>query len=273
MQQDERVRDATSRGSVPILMYHQVTPKPDRKFLKYAVKPDRFAQQMRWLALTGHHAISMDALLAHRAGAGTLPTRPVVVTFDDGYQDTYDHAVPVLLEHGFTAIFYLVGQEVGHRSRWLEAERGLSLALFDWPTARRLEMDGFRCGSHALTHARLATLDGRESDRELMTSRKLLEDNLGREVRDLAYPHGSYDDRVIRQARAAGYRSACSVRIGRSPRLDDVMALHRIPVGGQESLATFIFRLRAGLSPREWLRARRGGARARVRADRAPGAR
>jgi peptidoglycan/xylan/chitin deacetylase (PgdA/CDA1 family) len=252
------MRRATRQVSVPILMYHQVTPEPDPRFRKYALTPAQFARQMRVLALTGHHAISIDELLNHRIAQQPLPRRPVLITFDDGYEDTYRHAVPILREHGYTATFFLVAGLVGASTVWLQAERGLSLRLFDWDTARRLEAEGFACGSHSLTHPRLASLDAEAVQRELRESRRLLEEQLGHDVVDLAYPHGSYDERVIELAREAGYRSACSVRIGRSQPDDDLMALHRIPVGGHESLATFAWRLRMGLSPREWAQTRRG---------------
>ncbi|HEY6057885.1 MAG TPA: polysaccharide deacetylase family protein [Candidatus Limnocylindrales bacterium] len=247
---------AFRQRSVPILMYHQITPDPDVRFRKYAMTPGRFALQMRWLAVTGHRTISIDDLLAHRRGELPLPARPVLLTFDDGFQDTHDHAIPILHRHGFTAVFYLVTGLVGQHSRWLEEERGVSLPLHDWSAARRIEELGFRCGSHSVSHPRLAEVGPSRLANELEESRAMLEDELGRPVLDLAYPHGSYDERVIEAARTAGYRTACSVRIGSSRPADDVMALHRIPIGGHESFPTFLWRLRTGRSPREWLRRR-----------------
>ena len=72
-----------------------------------------------------------------------MPRRPVVITFDDGFQGCADYAVPVLRTHGFTAMFYLVAGLMGATSRWLRPELGMELALMSWDTARSLAAEGF----------------------------------------------------------------------------------------------------------------------------------
>jgi peptidoglycan/xylan/chitin deacetylase (PgdA/CDA1 family) len=242
--------------AMPILMYHQVTPRPMPAFRKYAVTPRMFAAQMHWLALNGYVSITLDRLLAHRSGRGALPKRPVIITFDDGFQDCLEHAVPILQTHGFTAIFYLVAGLMGKTSEWLIAERGVSFPLMDWTAARQLAAAGFQCGAHTLSHPRLADLGATACQVELCESRWLLEDRLGQEVRHLAYPFGSYDEQVRTLAIEAGYRSACSVRIGLSTPDDDLLALHRVPVIGQDSLLDFVCRLRTARIFTEALRGR-----------------
>jgi peptidoglycan/xylan/chitin deacetylase (PgdA/CDA1 family) len=242
------------RPAIPILMYHQVTPQPCPAFSKYAVTLKAFAAQIRWLAGAGYTPISLDALLAYRSGRGTLPLRPVIITFDDGFQDCADHAVPILKTHSFTAIFYLVAGLVGKTSRWLLSERGIEFPLLDWATARQLKAAGFHCGSHSMSHPRLADLSPALCREELLWSRQLLEDNLGHEVRHLAYPFGSFNESVRAIAAETGYRSACSVRIGLSTVDDDPLVLHRVPISGQDSLLDFICRLRTARSLREFMR-------------------
>ena len=241
------------KGCVPILMYHQVAPRPRPVFRKYAVTPNAFAAQMKWLAVTGHTPITLDVLLAHRSGQCPLPPRPIVITFDDGFQDCIDYAVPIMRALGFTAIFYLVAGLVGKTSRWLLSERGIELPLMDWTAARRLEAAGFQCGSHTMNHPHLAELTPAACREELLTSRYVLEDHLGHEIRHLAYPFGSFNQRVRDLALETGYRSASSVRIGLSSLDDDSLALHRIHVTGQDSLLDFICRLRSAHSVGEWL--------------------
>ncbi|MEK7785041.1 MAG: polysaccharide deacetylase family protein, partial [Chloroflexota bacterium] len=163
--------------AVPILMYHQVAPQSLPAFRKYTVTPKAFAAQMRWLALAGYVPIMLDDLLAARSGgSGCLPSRPVIITFDDGFQDCVDYAVPILQARGFRAIFYLVAGLMGRVSEWLITERGIELALIDWATARRLEAAGFQCGAHSLSHPHLANLDVAACRIELYESRRLLED-------------------------------------------------------------------------------------------------
>ena len=87
-------------GCIPILMYHDVTPHPAPGMHKYAVTPEVFGMHLKYLACAGYRAITLDALLAHRMGHGTLPPLPTIITFDDGYQGCHDHAAPILRQHG-----------------------------------------------------------------------------------------------------------------------------------------------------------------------------
>jgi peptidoglycan/xylan/chitin deacetylase (PgdA/CDA1 family) len=250
----EKMKNSSFNPLIPILMYHQVTPHPLPAFRKYAVTPKAFAAQMNWLARVGYVPVNLDVLLDYRNDRGTLPSRPVIITFDDGFQDCVEHAVPVLQAHGFTAIFYLVVGLMGKTSQWLLAERGIELPLMDWTAAQQLIAAGFQCGSHCMTHLRLADLSSAACREELLRSRLLLEDKLAHEVKHLAYPFGSFNERVRAIVAETGYRSACSVRIGLSTEGDDPLALHRVPVSGQDSLLDFIYRLRTARSFGEFMR-------------------
>ena len=241
--------------NVPILMYHEVTPRPVPTFRKYALTPGVFAAQMRWLALAGYVPITLDDLLAGRSGQTRWPGRPVVITFDDGFQACAEHAAPILQARGFTATFFLVAGLMGRSSEWLRARQGLELPLMDWSRARRLEAAGFHCGAHSLSHPHLADLNPAACRVELGESRQRLEDELGHPVHHLAYPYGSYNDTVRATAAECGYQTACSVQIGLSKSDDDVFALHRVPVSGLESFVDFVFRLQGGLTMRETWRA------------------
>jgi peptidoglycan/xylan/chitin deacetylase (PgdA/CDA1 family) len=241
------------RAPVPILMYHQVSPRPHPAFRRYTVTVREFTRQMRWLAAFGYQAIDMDALVRARMGQGSLPRRPVVITFDDGFQGCADYALPVLRAHKFTATFYLVAGLVGETSRWLLPELGLELPLMTWDTVRALAVEGFQCGAHTVLHPRLAGLDPARCRAELVDGRKRLEEELGRPAVHLAYPFGSYDPTVQLIAAEAGYVTACSTRAGLSGPDDDLLALHRVTIYGHDSLLDFICRLRTGAAFREGL--------------------
>ena len=249
----------TNRVSVPILMYHQVTPAPDPSFRKYAVTPGAFRDQIGWLKGAGYTAVSLKALHDHRVGQAPLPRRPVIITFDDGFQDCVDFAVPILIANSFTATFYVVAGLVDQKSRWLAEERGIDLRLMSWSSIQQLEAAGLSCGAHGMSHAKLTTVTPAACRTELQQSRAVLEDRLGHEVRDLAYPYGAYDETVRAIAVESGYRTACSVRPGWSPPDDDLMALRRIHVEEGRSVADFAHALRRHRTPAQLLRA---GARA-----------
>lgn len=237
--------------SIPILTYHHVTPEDLPSLRKYVVHPRAFDAQMGWLARHGYTSVDLGSVVGGRAN---LPRRPVVITFDDGYRECVEHVVPILQRWRLSAVFFLVAGLMGSSSRWLRGEVGLELPLIDWPTARRLEAAGFTCASHTLTHPRLASLSEDACRCELAGSRARLEDELGHAVLDLAYPFGSFNERVRNAVREAGYRSACAETPGRSRPNDDRLALRRIRVRGEESLSDFKLRVLTGFSAREWLR-------------------
>jgi peptidoglycan/xylan/chitin deacetylase (PgdA/CDA1 family) len=222
---------------LPILMYHQITPAPDRVFRKYAITPSEFAEQMQWLAAERFVPIHLDDAFG-RTGR-PLPAKPIVITFDDGFQDCFEYAVPVLAAHGFTATFFVVAGLAGKRSEWLPAERGVEYPLMGWDAIRTLADAGFECGAHTMTHPRLAQLSEDEAYRELRDSRRALEDQIGSPVRHVAYPFGSFSAAVREAAERCGYVSGCTVvpRIARTT--DDPLALGRIPMNGTDASLAF----------------------------------
>lgn len=237
--------------SVPVLMYHEIAPSPEPAFRRYTVSVREFTRQMRWLATFGYRTIDMDTLVRARRGQGSLPKRPVVITFDDGFQGCVEHAVPVLRAHRFTAVFYLVAGLMGETSRWLRSELGMELPLMSWDSARALAAAGFQCGAHTVTHPRLAELDASRCRAELVDARRRLEDELSRPVVHLAYPYGSFDRAVQITAADAGYVTGCSTRAGLSGPDDELLALRRVTIYGHDSLIDFACRLRTGTAFRE----------------------
>lgn len=255
------------RRGVPILMYHQVTPRPHPAFRDYTVTVSAFRRQMASLARGRYTTVGLDALFAACEGGAPLPRRAVVLTFDDGLSECLEHAPPILLEHGFTATFFLVSGLVGGAGRWLVAEIGAEFPLAGWDEARALVSMGFTCGAHSVTHPRLSALDEEACRRELVGARKALEAELGSDVRYLAYPFGAHDARVRALAREAGYAGACSTDVGVSSCQDDRFALVRIPVMLADTVPDFLWRLRTGESLRAVARRRLRPLR-RVRAAR-----
>ena len=233
---------------MPILMYHQVSAIPAREFRRYTVTVKEFARQMRWLAASGYRAIDLDTFARARRGETGLPDRPVVITFDDGFQGCADHAVPVLRSRGFTAVFYVVSGHVGGTSAWMRATLGIELPLMSWETVRSLAAEGFEIGAHTVTHPRLTELDRAHCRAELVNARRRIEAEVGRPAAHLAYPFGAYNATVRELADEAGYLTACSTRPGLSDAADDRLALHRVNVYGHDSLLDFAFRVRLGTS-------------------------
>lgn len=194
---------AVSPLRVPVLMYHEIadaaaTPSG------LAVSPDVFARQLSYLNDAGFNTVTAGALSAILAGgAGNLPERTVVLTFDDGYGDFYGNALPLLRKHGFTGTVFQTTDLVG--------KAGAAKRMLNWQELAEAEQSGIEIGAHTCTHPQLDQLRESRMREELHVSKSLLEDNLGLKVPGLAYPYGYSSANVRRVARELGYEYAYAV--------------------------------------------------------------
>ena len=231
-------------ASVPILMYHEISTRPDPRYRKYTLTPQELDRQLDWLRAQEYHAVTMDDVLAAWRGTRALPTRPVAITFDDGGRDCIEHAVPALVARGFTATFYIVAGVVGGPMRWLRPEIGFELQAADWPALWAAEQAGMHCEAHSMTHPRLGRIDAAACRDELARGRAMLEDGLGHAVTHLAYPFGSFSPETRTIARETGYATACTTVEAIASPVDELLALPRVPVLGTESFGQFTHRVR-----------------------------
>lgn len=213
--------------SIPIFMYHQIdAPPPSGTPLRgLVVSPGAFARQMGLLKLLGYRGLSMRDLLPYLTGE--RQGRVAGITFDDGYQNNLQHALPVLKKHGFTATCYGVSGMIGGSNAWdhgLVAEKPL-MTFDDWRAWLGAGMD---IGSHTRSHADLTRLDADAAFDQIANSRKELEDTFGCEVRHFCYPYGRFDATHQDMAQRAGYATATTTRRGRVGPGDDLFSLRRV---------------------------------------------
>ena len=178
---------------VPILMYHwfEGTGSGLTRGPAFAIKCEDFRRQMAWLRTSGMNPVGVNQVLAALGGEAVLPPRPVVVTFDDGYDDFYEQAVPVLSEHKIPATLYMVSGLVGKWNVWDEQNGEPRRTLMAWARLRELPSFGIDIGAHSVSHPDLRRLGAKELRDECERSRKELEDGLGRKVTSFAYPLAS----------------------------------------------------------------------------------
>lgn len=214
-------------GRVPmILMYHgvaEVAEDPN----DLCVTPSRFAEQMTWLKRHGLRGVGIGALVdAMRAGRG----RGLVgITFDDGYVNVAEDALPVLLRHGFTATMFIISGLLGRSNEW---DEGPAWPLMSADQVGTLAEAGMEIGSHGATHRRLAGAGASRVEAEVSGSRASLGQLMGAPVRGFAYPYGSMDAAARQAVRDAGYDYACAVQTPMSEL--GFMALPRIYVGQRD---------------------------------------
>jgi peptidoglycan/xylan/chitin deacetylase (PgdA/CDA1 family) len=213
----------TRQRVVPILMYHRVdyvTASTPAVTKALTVSPEDFRHQMKWLKGHGYHTITQRSLFDALMCGDRLPRKPIVVTFDDGYRDVYRYASPVIERFGMHAISYLITERIS----------GDDPSFLTWNQVRRFEERGVEIGSHTVSHAALTSLSDAGALAELVQSRKKLEQKLDHRVPWLAYPYGSYDSRIERLAKEAGYKLAVTTEWGSLQSAQRPFALKRLRV-------------------------------------------
>jgi peptidoglycan/xylan/chitin deacetylase (PgdA/CDA1 family) len=190
---------------LPILMYHNVDRMPpDVRHPRNYVLPEQFEAQLAVLRRWGYQTISLTDWTAYRAG-GSLPPRPIVITFDDGYRSVQEVAWPILARYGFRATVFVVAGLLGGTNRWDADE--IQVPLLDAAEVRALHALGMPIGSHTLSHRSLRGLTDAEVLTEFQDSRTKLERLTGAPVRAVCYPYGQQDARIRTLAGAAGYEA------------------------------------------------------------------
>jgi len=214
-------------GDVPmILMYHGVADEAEDPH-QLCVTPDRFAEQMTWLKRHSLRGVGIGTLVDEmRAGR----RRGLVgITFDDGYVNVLEAALPELQRHGFTATMFVISGRLGGSNEW---DEGPSWPLMSGSQVRELAAAGMEIGSHSATHVRLAGIDAGQLEAEVNESKANIGELVGAPIRGFAYPYGSMDAAARHAIRDAGYDYACAVQTSRSEL--GFMALPRIYIGQRD---------------------------------------
>ncbi|MBT0571782.1 polysaccharide deacetylase family protein [Curvibacter sp. CHRR-16] len=227
---------------IPILMYHQIdAPPPKGTALRgLIVAPKSFAWQMRMLRVMGYRGLSMQDLMPYLQGKKI--GKVVGITFDDGFQNNLQHALPVLKKNGFTATCYGVSRQIGGSNVWdlgKVAPKPL-MTQTDWKTWVTAGMD---VGSHTCDHANLPQLTEDEAFAQISLSRHELEQAIGCEVRHFCYPYGWYKAEHAQMVRDTGYTTATTTKRGRAEVGADLFTLQRIMVARATNPLQFFLKI------------------------------
>jgi peptidoglycan/xylan/chitin deacetylase (PgdA/CDA1 family) len=219
----------------PVLMYHSISAAPGPDPHRLRVHPDRLDRHLRLLRRLGLRGVGLSELLdaQERGAAGRL----VALTFDDGYTDFREHAVPVLERHGMRATLYVVAGRMGRSNEW---DTGPRWGVMDADAVRAVAAAGHEVGSHTMTHARLAGAEPGTLTAEVAGSRELLQEVLQRDVPSFCYPYGAFDDAAADAVQAAGYDNGCVIG-DYSP--GDRFTLPRCYVSPQDTAAHLVARM------------------------------
>lgn len=223
-----------SRAPVPILMYHVIAAAPPgAKYGGLWVTPAELKAQVDALAGAGYTAVTLDQVLDGWAGKPTLPKRPVVLSFDDGYLSQGKDAGAILAARRWPGVLNLAWHNLG-------VPGGITKSRI-----KTMIKAGWEVDAHSLTHPDLTTLSGAALAREVAGSRRAIQDAFGVPVDAFCYPAGKFDATVEAAVKAAGYRAATTELDGAAAPSQDPYALHRIRVNAGESGPTVLARVRA----------------------------
>ncbi len=211
---------------VPILMYHRIAVLNGDEpavTVGLTVDPGEFQLQMAWLHDHGYHTISQLQLFQALEEGKPLPSKPIMLTFDDGYRGIATVAAPIMSQHGYSGTAYVITDRIAQNPKaaptWLT-----------WSQLRLLEKRGWDIGSHTVSHTEIPHMSEEAAMRTLRQSRFALERHLGHPVQWFCYPAGSVDQKAVDEVRKAGYVLATTTKSGDTLSAQDPLQLERIRV-------------------------------------------
>lgn len=219
---------------VPILMYHHVAdvaPGADAVRRDLSVSPAAFSQQMDYLVSHGYQTISLLDLVEHLDNGRDLPAKPIILTFDDGYDDNYAYAYPILRLRKLTGTFFIITDFVGRPEH------------MTWPQIVAMSRDGLSIEAHGRTHLDLSMLGPGDTTWQVAGSKAALEEKLGLPVRFYCYPSGHYTAQTVSILSNNGFLAAVSTANGATQRANGLFELARIRMRGSDTLDSFIYKV------------------------------
>ena len=219
--------------TIPIFCMHDVGVDAKNA---YSIPVKSLQAYVAYLHSAGFQTVSLAQVDAYLAGQGTLPSKPVVLTFDDGYKSVLTVVKPILDKYSYTATAFLIAGSVG------KGPKNLS-----WDDVLALRKAGYEIGSHTLTHAYLTRRNPKETKdafekriyREITESKRVIEQKLGEKIAAIAYPYGLYDDFVMQTTQEAGYTVGCTIDRGPADNESTALRLPRQMVVNKTSLKAF----------------------------------
>jgi peptidoglycan/xylan/chitin deacetylase (PgdA/CDA1 family) len=188
-------------------MYHYLSVPPrgaDAIRRDLSITPALFETHLAYLREAGYETISLEELSYAFIQQASLPPKPIILTFDDGYRDNYENAFPLLKKYNYHATFFLMTQPVDT----------YNVNYMTWEMIQEMSQAGMEFGSHTHTHPDLRNRSREFLSTQLVHSQELIEAHLGKPVRFFCYPSGQYDSLVIETLQAADYWAAVTTQPG-----------------------------------------------------------
>jgi len=209
---------------IPILMYHYVRTvddPTDTAGITLSVTPERFAQQLDLIADRGYTTTTLEAI-----SQGKIPDKPIILTFDDGYEDFYTNAYPALKARGMTAILYVIVDK--NSSQYMSQNQILEIS-----------QNNIEIGSHTLSHPNLIVMSIEEATNEITQSKTKIEEIIGKKVTSFCYPSGRYNDQISEIVKNSGYLFAVTTNSGMA-KFNSVFDLQRYRINADTNVSAYL---------------------------------
>jgi peptidoglycan/xylan/chitin deacetylase (PgdA/CDA1 family) len=245
------VKMTNRNHKIPILMYHSISEKNDDDvpaYYRQNTHPDTFEAHMRILTEKGYKAIDLNFLMNESGNPKNPTAKYVLLSFDDGFENFYTNAYPILDKYGLTATMYIISSMVGKEFKGRKC--------MSWSQIDELSRNGITMGSHTVTHPILYSLSKPEIKNELLNSKHRLEDKLGSSIDHFAYPYAfpendhNYIRHIKETLKKIGYQSCMTTIIGRADKNKQYF-LKRLPINSTDDKKFFEAKLNGAY---DWLR-------------------
>lgn len=192
----------------PILMYHRIGHRPGDK---NTVSPERFELQLQYLEDHKFTTFTLSDWYQKVHNGVKIPEKSVILTFDDGYRDNWELAMPLLLRYGCTATVFMISSLVGKTNLWEKKELRQGVKMMEAEHLREWTRGGMEVGSHGVAHCRVTTFNEEELKKETLHSKQILEEITGEKVNFFCYPNGSFNEIVVKVLQEMGYWGSVAI--------------------------------------------------------------
>lgn len=248
-------RDGKFSYQPKVLMYHRIVEdKALSNQQKECLHIDDFKLQLKLLNQMGFTPVTFRDYHLFQEDKIRLPKKPVILTFDDGYEDFYQTAYPILKEQGMKAVVFVLGDpSIGYNCWDADLPGRSQTPLMSDEQISELYTNGFEIGSHTLSHSNLKMLNHENCYTEIYKSKLILEALLDTEIMSFSYPYGLLNEKVKSLVKKAGYQFACGVFSGPAEFGKDPFEIRRIAIHSSISLGGFMMRLLVPYEYAEWM--------------------
>lgn len=232
VQSSTRPTPLPSKISIPVLNYHSVTIDPGNVVV---ISPAKLEEQLIYLHDHGYTPVSLTTFISLIEGKDVeaAPEKPILLTFDDGYVDNYEQAMPLLAKYSFPATLFI--------SPGMSDQEG----YLNWEQIKKLQEAGWDIQPHGMTHPHLPQLSADQQAFEILEARKQIEEKLGTKADVYCYPYGEFNKTTLKLLKDHGFRYAFTIEQGNATNQQPPYLLKRLFINGEEGLKSFIRKLSA----------------------------